>query len=108
VCHRAAAVTPARPPANDDDPAPDFVEIELSAAEHRALLKFKYVEPLQRARLEAATPVDPDGAYVRVTMEGYLAELLAGDLAYVINRAKLTRTALLLNDAAEAIELALR
>lgn len=40
-------------------------------------------------------------------MESYLAEMLVGDLSYVINRSKPTRTIMLLNEAAEAIELAL-
>lgn len=107
LCDRAAAVTAERPPANDPAPPPEVVEIELTAAEHRALLRFEYVDPMQRAQLEAATSVDT-GESVRVRMEIHLAELLAGDLAYVINRAKLTRRIRLLNDAADAIELALR
>jgi len=84
-----------------------YVDIELSVAEHRALLKFKYVDPMQLAQIEAATPFG-DGQYVRVRMEKYLADMLVGDLSYVINRSKLTRPILLLNNVAEAIEQALR
>ena len=103
------AVTTRQPPARHDDAAEiDVVEIELSAAAHRALLKFKYVDPMQLAQLEAATPIGTSGAYVLVKMGCHLAELLAGDLAYVINRAKPTHSILMLNEAAEAIESALR
>jgi len=108
MCERAAAVTKARPPANDIAPTAHFVEIELSVAEHGALLKFKYVDPMQLAQLEAARPIGNGGEYVLVKMESYRAEMLAGDLAYVINRAKLAGTIMLLNGAAEAIEQALR
>ena len=108
MCECAVAVTKAEPPANDNAPTKHFVEIELSAPAHRALLKFKYVDPMQLAQLEAARLSEKGGPYVRVKIESYLAEMLAGDLAYVINRSKLTRTILLLNEAADAIELALR
>ena len=84
-----------------------YVNIELSGAEHRAVLKFQYVDPTQLAQLQAGTPFG-EGQYVRVRMERYLAELLVGDLSYVINRSKLTRPILLLNNVAEAIEQALR
>ena len=108
MCERSVAVTTARPPANDNAPAGHLVEIELSVAEHRALLKFKYVDPMQRAQLEAARPIGKGGGYVLVTMESDRAEMLAGDLAYVINRANITGTILVLNNASEAIELALQ
>lgn len=108
MCERAVAVTKARPPANDNAPAKHFVEIELSVREHGALLKFRYVDPMQRAQLEAARPIGSGGESVLVKMESYLAEMLAGDLAYVINRANITGTILLLYNASEAIELALQ
>ena len=108
MCECAVAVTKAEPPANDNAPTKHFVEIELSAPAHRALLKFKYVDHMQLAQLEAIRPIGNGGDYVLVKMESYLAEMLAGDLAYVINRAKLTGAIMLLNDASEAIELALR
>jgi hypothetical protein len=108
VCQRDAAGTSQPPSVNAPVPSPNVVEFELTAAEHRALLRFEYVDPTQSEQLEAATPIGPRGECVRVRMEVYLAELLAGDLAYVINRAKLTRRIRLLNDAADAIELALR
>ena len=105
MCERMAAM-PNTPTHDVNAGAPHYVEIELSVPEHEALLKFQYVDPMQRAQLEAATR---DGqTSVRVKMERYLVEMLAGDLAYVINRAKLTPSMMLLNEAAEAIELALR
>jgi hypothetical protein len=104
---RRCIVTTTRPTTNANTDTEDLVVIELSRAEHRALLKFKYVDPMQLAQLNAATPIGAGGEYVQVKMEGYLAEMLVGDLSYVINRAKLTRPILLLNAAAEAIELAL-
>lgn len=76
-------------------------------AEHAALVKFRYVDDAQRARLEGAQP-SPQGEYATVHMEAYLAEMLVGDLAYVLNRARPTRTTALLHGAADAIELALR
>ncbi len=108
MCECAVAVTKAEPPANDNAPAKHFVEFELSVAAHVALLKFKYVDHMQLGQLEAAMPIGNGGEYVRVKIESYLAEMLAGDLAYVINRAKLTRPIMLLNEASDAIELALR
>ena len=106
MCERAEAVTNARP-ANDNAPSAVFVEIELSVREHGALLKFKYVDPMQRAQLEAARPIGNGGERLLVKMESYRAEMLAGDLAYVINRASITGTIILLYNASEAIELAL-
>ncbi len=108
MCECSMAVTKVRRPANDIARTEDFVAIELSVAEHKALLKFKYVDPMQLAQLAAAKPIGNGGEHVLVRMESYLAEMLAGDLAYVINRAKLTRPIMLLNEASEAIELALR
>lgn len=93
--------------ANDKASGTDIVEIELSAEEHRELLKFKYVDPTQLAALEAATPIGSFGEYVLVKMDGTSAEMLVGDLSYVINRAKITRRIEVLNSAAEAIERAL-
>lgn len=96
-----------RPKQTQPDDGADDVNIELSGAEYHALLAFKYVDPTQLARLKAAKPVR-HGEHLRVKMEAYLAEMLVGDLSYVINRSKPTRTIMLLNDVAEAIESALR
>lgn len=108
MCDRASAVTTPRTRTGTKGLEGDLIEFELSVAEYRALLEFKYVDPMQLARLQSATRAGDNGEYVLVKMEIYLAELLAGDLAYVINRAKPTAAILLLNDAADAIELALR
>jgi len=83
------------------------VKIELSAAEHHALLTFEYVDDAQLAQLKAAR-FHRTGESVLVRMERYRAEMLVGDLSYVINRAKLSPRIHLLNAAAEAIEYALR
>ena len=106
MCESAVAVTNARPPANDNAAAKHFVEIELSVREHGALLKFERVDAMQLAQLRAGRPIG-NGDRVLVKMDSELAETLAGDLAYVVNRSNITGTSILLYDASEAIELAL-
>jgi hypothetical protein len=51
MCAHAMAMTTTS--SNDNAPASDIVEIDLSVAEHHALLAFKYVGPSQ---LEALLP----------------------------------------------------
>jgi hypothetical protein len=106
MCERAKAMTTRA--SNDNAPASDIVEFELSMAEHRALLAFKYLDPWQLEAIRAAAPIGSAGEFVLVKMDGTLAEMLVGDLSYVINCSKLTRRIELLNGAAEAIEQALR
>lgn len=108
LCEGTATMTTTRSASRDVAPRPDFVEVELTVTEHRALMKMKYVDPTQLARLKAATPVTGSRKYVCVRMERYLLEMLAGDLAYVINRSALNRSTQILNVAADAIESALR
>lgn len=58
MCERTVVTMTPRPNAiSDEAGARHYVDVELSVAEHRALLKFKYVDPMQLAQLEAATPI---------------------------------------------------